>query len=73
MEVPRVWDRILTLPPSQHSKPNAGPNAGPDEIASEEMADRIEPCSNGEVKRAQIEQHHGAEYYRKELPHFPFP
>src|SRR5262249_44966449 len=44
MEVPRVGDRIFTLPPTQHPKPNAGPNAGPDEIASEQMADRVEPC-----------------------------
>ena len=70
MEVPRVGDRIFTLPPTQHPKPNAGPNAGPDEIASEQMADRVEPCGNGEVKRAQIEQHHSYEDYRNELPHF---
>ena len=41
--------------------------------ASEQMADRVEPCCDGEVKRAQIEQHHGYEDYRNELPHFPTP
>jgi len=70
MEVPRVGDRIFTLPPTQHSKPNAGPNAGPDEIASEQMADRVEPCCDGEVKRAPIERHHEHEEYRNG-PHFP--
>src|SRR5262249_58087144 len=59
------------LPPEHHSTANAGPDGASDEIASEQMANRVEPCNDGEVKRTQIEQHHGAEYYRNELPHFP--
>jgi hypothetical protein len=69
MEVPRVGDRIFTLPPTQHSKPNAGPNAGPDEIAFEQMADRVEPRHHREVNGAQIEPYDSNENYRNELPH----
>ena len=32
--------------------------------ASEQMTDRVEPCGNGEVKRAPIERHHEHEEYR---------
>jgi hypothetical protein len=68
---PRIKVDILIEPPKQHSRPNTEPSGGSGEIAQAQMADRVEPCGNGEVKRAQIEQHHGAEYYRNELPHFP--
>src|SRR5262249_22450202 len=58
MEVPRVGDRIFTLPPTQHPKPNAGPKAARDEMPSKQSTDRFEPGENGEEKRPQKKPHH---------------
>src|SRR5262249_22978771 len=66
---PRIKVDILIEPPEQHPTSNTKPERSPDEIASEEMADRVEPCDDADVKRAPIERHHEHEEYRYR-PHF---
>src|SRR5260370_7633720 len=63
-----MWNYLCSLPPEHHSTANAEPDAGPDEIASDEMADRVEPCDDADVKSDPIEPHYEHEEYRNR-PH----
>src|SRR5262245_19248390 len=59
----------LVEPPKKHPHSDVKPECTSDEIAFEEMADRVEPCDGADVKSTPIERHHEHEknHYR---PHF---
>ena len=62
-------DYLCALPPKQHPAPNAEPDGASGKIASEQMAKRVEPCDDADVKSDLIERHHEHEEYRYR-PHF---
>ena len=70
---PRIKVDILIEPPKQHAGPKGKPDGGSNELKLAQAKDYLEPAPYGEHEAEPIEQQHGREYYRNELPHFPTP
>jgi hypothetical protein len=60
---PATW---FVEPSEQHPHPSIKPETGSDEIASEQMHNRLEPRCHCEAKGEPIEQHDAHEYWRYE-------